>query len=489
MVRDLLAHGLKSQSRSPLWQRNVVVNVLLGLLAAYLMLNFLALGFFLDEVLEDLFPGRPPLEKFNELLLYSLLFGLFFRFLLQAFPLLDIQGYLLLPIRKSRLFHYLLIRSVFNIFNLLPFIIAVPFAAKVVFPQVGAAAGWAWIALLAGIALFNNFVAFYLKRQFSARPMAVLGVMLALAALAILDWKDILPVSGYFGRAVGLAMEQPYWLLLPLLLAVAAYGLVYHLLHRLTYLDALAGRQNAAQSSQGFAVLDRFGQVGSHLQLELKQIWRNKRPRSMLLISIFILLYPLMVVEELAEGKTGMVLSMVSLAVVFPMATYGQFLIAWESQYFSLLLARPVSSREYMEAKYYLFLCFTSLSTLLCLLFGLLDLRFVPIALAVGIFSMGVTAYLVLYLAAYNTRPADLGKGGMSWDGVGASQFILIIPVFVPVLLIYWLLSLAGGHHAALAGLAVMGIAGIMLKNRLIPLLQRHFERRKHILAISFKQK
>ncbi|MCB0570771.1 MAG: hypothetical protein KDC66_13440 [Phaeodactylibacter sp.] len=489
MIRDLLSHGLKSQTRSSFWQRSLVINILLGLFVAYLMLNFLFLGFFLDKILEEIFPGVPPLEKFNELLLYSMLFSLIFRFLMQSFPLLDIQGYLLLPIRKSRLYHYLLVKSVFNFFNLMPLFFVIPFAIKTVFPQQGS--GSAWLAVLLLIVLFNNFMAFYLKRQFSARPLAVLALVVAIGTLGFLDWKSVLPLSAYFGQGIGAVMQQPLWLAVPAVLVAIAYWLTFRLLRRYTYLDAMAtGQQSVAQSSQGFSVLTRFGQAGHYLQLELKQIWRNKRPRTMLVLAVLILFYPLMVDEELAAGKTGMALFMVSLAIIFPTASYGQFLISWESQFFNLLMARPVSSRAYLEAKYYLFLLFTSITLLLELLLGLLNYHFIPLVLASGLFSMGVTAYIIMYFATYNTRPVDPGKSAMmNWEGVGASQFILMIPVFLLPMAFYWGVSLLGGPNAALATLAVLGITGIALKNRILPLLQKQFERRKHILATSFKKK
>ncbi|MCB0588486.1 MAG: hypothetical protein KDD06_24555, partial [Phaeodactylibacter sp.] len=156
MIKDLLLHGWKSQVRSPFWQRSLAINILLGLLIAYLMLNFLALGFFLDVILQDAFPGESPFTLFNGFLLYTMLAGLAFRFLMQSFPVLDIQHYLLLPIPKRSLFHYLLIKSVFNVVNVMPLLFIVPFAGKVVFPEAGSTSGWAWIGLLLAIVLFNN---------------------------------------------------------------------------------------------------------------------------------------------------------------------------------------------------------------------------------------------------------------------------------------------------------------------------------------------
>ena len=477
--------------RSPFWQRSLAINILLGLLIAYLMLNFLALGFFLDVILQDAFPGESPFTLFNGFLLYTMLAGLAFRFLMQSFPVLDIQHYLLLPIPKRSLFHYLLIKSVFNVVNVMPLLFIVPFAGKVVFPEAGSTSGWAWIGLLLAIVLFNNFLAFYLKRQFTARPLAVLGALVGLAVMVLLDRKGLMPLSGYFAGVIGYTIAHPAWVSLAVVPVLGAYFLTYSFLNRYTYLDALEGHGQTARSTQGFAVLERFGKVGAYLQLELKQIWRNKRPQTMLAISIFILFYPFIAIDDFSQGEgMGLLLFMFVLAIVFPMATYGQFLIAWDSHYFSLILARKVSFREYLEGKYFLFLLFTTITTLICLLYGFVNPAVLPIVLAAGLFNMGATIYFVLFLATYNTRPVDPTRSAMmNWEGIGASQFILLIPVFVFPWAVYGICSLFVSNLGALAILGGLGLAGAALRTRILSLVERQFIKRKYILASSFKQK
>ncbi|MCB0546959.1 MAG: hypothetical protein KDD19_05180 [Phaeodactylibacter sp.] len=491
MIKDLLQHGWKSQVRSSFWQRSLAVNILLGLFVVYLMLNFLALGFFLDVILAEAFPDEDPFTLFNGFLLYTILAGLAFRFFMQNFPVLDIQNYLLLPIPKRHLFHYLLIKSVFNVVNLMPLLFIVPFAGKVVFPQEGSTSGWVWVALLLAIVLFNNFLAFYLKRQFTAHPLAVIGSLAGLAGLILLDVKEVLPLSGYFASAVGYVIAHPVGLVLGALLVLGAYFLTYGFLRRYTYLDALEGQGQTARSTQGFAALERFGKVGAYLQLELKQIWRNKRPKTMLALSIVILFYPFLAIDDFNQGEgMGMLLFMFVLAIVFPMATYGQFLISWDSHYFSLILARRVSFREYLEGKYYLFILLTTLTTTLCLLYGFSNRDALPIVLAAGLFNLGVTVYFVLFMATYNTRPVDPTKSAMmNWEGIGASQFVLLLPVFLLPWGLYAVSSTLVGSFGALAILGGVGLVGIALRGWMLSLIRRQFEKRKYILASSFKQK
>ena len=489
MVKALLSHGLKSQLRAPLWQRSLAINIVLGLVVLYFMLNFLLLGYFLDVLLLELFPDESPLEKLNSILLYTVLGGLVFRFFMQSFPVLDIQGYLLLPLRKSKLYRYLLVKSIFNVLNLLPFFFIIPFAAKAVFPEEGAAVGWSWAVLLSLLVLFNNFLAFYLKRRFTAQPLIAISLLAALALLGVLDWMAVLPLSAYLGGAVAQCLQQPAWLLLPLLAVIGAYQITYGLLRRYTYLDALSS-SSGARGLQGFAFLGRFGQVGSFLQLELKQIWRNKRPRATVLMGAFFLFYPFLGMARLEEGEMWNVLLMFLIGIVFPMATYGQYLFAWESSYFNLIMARRVKTKEYLEAKYYLFMLLTLAATMIILLYGLIDYRALLFVLASASFSLGVTIYLVLFLATYNTRPVDATKGAMmNWEGIGASQFILVLPTFILPMIFYGLFRLVLDNWGALIGLTIVGAVGILLKKPLLGLVQRQYERQRHILARGYRQK
>ena len=63
---------------------------------------------------------------------------------------------------------------------------------------------------------------------------------------------------------------------------------------------------------QGFAALERFGKVGAYLQLELKQIWRNKYFKTMLALSI-VILFILSGSDDFNQGEgMGMLLSCLS---------------------------------------------------------------------------------------------------------------------------------------------------------------------------------
>ncbi|HKK78215.1 MAG TPA: DUF5687 family protein, partial [Phaeodactylibacter sp.] len=239
MVYRLLRHSFLSQVRSPFWERSLIVNILLALLALYLLLNFLAIGYFLDVILAESFSGQDIIAVANGFLLYTLLGGLFARFMVQNFPMLDMQPYLLLPIKRNRLYHFLLLRSVFNLVNLMPLVVALPFALKVVYHRLGTASGTVWLATILALSLANHFLAFYLKRQFNLRPLAIVGLLVLLGGLVTLDVQGVVSFSAAFGQGVTMIVEQPALLVLPIAILLGVYGLLYRAMHYYSYLDTV----------------------------------------------------------------------------------------------------------------------------------------------------------------------------------------------------------------------------------------------------------
>lgn len=467
-----------------------MVNILLGLLALYLLANFLFAGYFLDVILASSVPDEHPIAVLSGIFFFTWIAGLLFRFLMQSFPVIDIQPYLLLPIKRSKLFHYLLFRSVFNVINLFPLVFILPFTFKVVATEYGALAQLAWIVSVMCLALFNNFVGFYLKRQFNISPFAILGAFVVLAGIVYLDTQEWLPLSGAFANAFMAILGNPVLVFIPIAIAALAYQLPLRALRSNAYLDSVEARQGRVESNEGIAALRRLGMAGQFVQMELLQIARNKRPKTMLLMAVLILFYPFFSLEYLENGESfSMVFLFTLMATTFPMATYGQFLIAWESSFFNMLMARRVPLMEYMKGKYYLFTLFNVAAFCVCLLYGLADIRMIPIVVVSFLVNMGITAYIILYLSTYNARPVNPEKSAfMNWEGVGASQFLLVLPAFFLPVVIHLLLQWILGWQWGLAVLGMISIVGILLHRPIMQAVVRQLSRRKYDLIDAYKQ-
>ena len=67
------------------------------------------------------------------------------RYFLQSLPILDVQPYLHLPIKKSSIVHYLLGKSFLHVMNFMTLLLFSPFAFKVIATSEGTNAAWSWL--------------------------------------------------------------------------------------------------------------------------------------------------------------------------------------------------------------------------------------------------------------------------------------------------------------------------------------------------------
>ena len=79
-------------------------------------MSFLVIGVGGYYILKKEFPEQDPLQLVNSYLLYAILGDLIFRYLMQKLPVMNIKPMLILPVKKSKLVHYVLGKSVFSAF-------------------------------------------------------------------------------------------------------------------------------------------------------------------------------------------------------------------------------------------------------------------------------------------------------------------------------------------------------------------------------------
>jgi hypothetical protein len=159
------------------------------------LLNFLGLGLVVDHILESVFPEEDVVSKFDSFLLYFFGIDLFIRFLLQKLPLLNVQHYLHLPISRSGIVHYAIVKSTLTFFNLVPCFLFIPHALKQIWPELSPLSALPWLAALACLALANGFLATYLKRQLSASPAWVATA--GRVGVALLDYYELIGLSRF----------------------------------------------------------------------------------------------------------------------------------------------------------------------------------------------------------------------------------------------------------------------------------------------------
>jgi hypothetical protein len=492
MTSIFLQHELKAFWRSKNAGKSLAVQIVLGILVVIILLYVLAAGFFLDMILSKIFPKQDLVVSFCGTILIYYLFDLLLRIQLQELPTLRVQPYLQLPVKRNALAQYLAIASLLSAFNLFPFLLFLPFIIKIIAFKWGGAITAAFIFSIVGITLFNNYLALYIKRRANLNGWLFLiaTVVLVLFVLGDLSWHiySIRNISYlFFGHLIG----APFYVLLPLLLGAAMYYINFLYIRQNFYLDELSSKKAAYKSSTEFPLLSRFGIIGDLVANEIKLIIRNKRPNSAVKMSLIFLAYGLIFYPNPAFNKTDYMTVFVGMFMtgIF-IINYGQFMFSWQAAHFDGLLVSKLNFADFIKAKYFLFTIVSTVAFVLTTPYVYFGWRVLIIQFAMYLWNIGVNTTIILFFANRNNRRIDLTKGAaFNWQGVGASQWVVSLPILLAPYIIYIPFSVLGQPNLALVILGATGLIFVFARGFFVKKLAADFYKHKFKIAEGFRDK
>jgi hypothetical protein len=236
--------------------------------------------------------------------------------------------------------------------------------------------------------------------------------------------------------------------------------------------------------------LNRYGGVGEMIALDLKLIFRNKRPRSLVILSVIILLYGFIFYPRyIASGSDSMLFMFALIINGIFIGNYGQFLFAWQSSHFDGMMSFNLNMEQYIRAKFALFLTVGTLQFLVMCLYGLMSWRLLPIQSAAFLYSIGVNSFVTIYAATFNYKYLDLRRSAsFNFQGIGAAQWLQsLLIMFAPALLFY-VLNRFFGFWIATACISFIGMTGLALNGMIISWLAGEFNLRKHKILEGFRE-
>jgi hypothetical protein len=487
----LLSHQWKSFWRSRNAGKGLAVQIFLGFIILYLLAVAVSVGFYLKKLLAKTFPDQDLIKVFCGFLLYYFAFDILLRFLLQDLPTLSIQPYLVQNIRRRKLIRFLNIRSLFTFFNLLPLLLFAPFSVMEIGPLYGYGVAAGFVSSLFFLTIFNHFLILYIKRKTFLNSWWMLGFFVVVAILGGCDYFKIFSLRHVSGLLFTPLLRMPWLALVTPVMAVAAYWNNYAFLYRNLYLEDIE-RKNKRKEGAQYAFLNRFGTIGELIALELKLMLRNKRPRTILLLSGAFVLYGFIFYKPqyLDKNKLGSIMMGALFVTGIFISNYGQFLFAWQSSHFDGLMAARLSVRTYIKSK---FVLFTSVCTLLLFLstfYGLISWKILVIQLAAYFYNIGLHSVIAVFFATRSAKPIDITrKAAFNYQGLGTAQWLYTLFVFLIPLGIYLPFSILAGPWWGVLALGLMGLISLLLQDWWIDWLTRQFIRRKYQVLEGFREK
>ncbi len=351
----LISYQFKSFVRNEKWRRNIISRLISGVTIIVLVFGFLFVGRYIKEILKEV--GGEPVATFNSVIVWYFAGDLIQRCSLQSLPTLQVVPFLRLPVRRLQLINWLLFRSLWNVFNLIPFMVVVPFIVRILAPRYGE---WAGVTYFTGIFLLvlqNNFLAVligFLSKRNLMYMLIPLGIFAGLYFSRYLHFSvtSFSKTAGQFlvnGRIL-------FFLLLSGSIAITVW-ITHMILAPHFYIDEMTPSKDWTFTSSipGLDNFKKSGEIKRNIWLELNLILRNKRPRQVLgLTPLFLMAYFVYILSADKTINPLLYLLIISMVSGLLPTQYGQFLFSWESSYFDGIMARKNDFSRYVQSKYYL---------------------------------------------------------------------------------------------------------------------------------------
>ena len=204
MIQKFLYLEWKAFIRSASFATNLALKILMGFVAVYFILIFLALGIGVFYILKK--ENMDPVATVNKFMIYYVLMDLIIRLLLQKIPVMNIRPMLIFPIKKSTIVHFSLGKTVLSFFNLVHGFFLIPFCVVLIIEGYDVLSVVLWYTAIFSLLYINNFLNILLSNKDN-----LFAIFLAIAAiLGGLHYYGLFNITDYTAPFFN-AIFNTYW--------------------------------------------------------------------------------------------------------------------------------------------------------------------------------------------------------------------------------------------------------------------------------------
>ena len=484
MTSHFLKLEWKQFFRSSSFSKSIGAKILIGFFGLYFTCCFLLIGIGGYWILKKQFPEKDPLVLVNSFLMYVIVADLMFRYLMQKLPVMNIKPLLVLPIQKSKIVHFILTKSSCSFFNILGLFFYVPFSIVLIIKGYDITGVLAWLFSLILIIQSANFLNFLINKSMIALTV-IIGLLVTLVGLQNFEIVDVASLGGRFFDAI---YATPLYCLISVLIVAALYRLNFKQLRNQVYLDeAIASKVEEAKSVD-LSWTDRLGDVAPFIKNDIRLIWRNKRTKTVFLMSFLLLLYGLIFFTSDVYKDMKPLLMFASLFITGGFTlNYGQFIPAWDSAHYKMLMSQSFRYRKFLESKWVLMVSMTFILYLLSFPYLYFGVDIFLMITAGAIFNIGFNSLFLLYAGSFNRKRIDLTKSAFgNTQGTSATQFLVIIPLMLFPMLLFWGFDAFVGYNSGFIAVASVGVLAFVFKNTLMNFIEKKYIKDKYAMINAF---
>lgn len=495
MFLTILKHQWQSFYRAHFFQRNLAIKFFIGFFLAIVFYRLMELVAQLPGLMQHYLPEKPAHEWFFRYLLFLYPADLITRLAVQSVPKQAVVKYLHLPVKRSRLAFYTIIRSWFSIYNFYLLVALAPFLTQTIYQEVSVHAFWQVMAGCYLLGMVNHSITMYIKTRqaFGIQNLkTIIPIVLLILLIALLLHGSIREWSFQLGMAF-FSGNHFVFFGLALLITSMLYLAYLNLQTGVYSITDQAGHGSQGNTGSVEKLFLRWLVLGPYWDMEWKMIMRNKRSRMNFLqtpVSIIIILALLYLNEGLSVSQTAPIL-------VMALGSYGfihlQYVFSWESRFFDYIATRQIDMTRFVRSKYYFYVLMAILQFIILTPFILWfnPGYFFPL-LALLLYITGPGYWILFYNGLANSTRIDPNKTAFfNFEGTSGTLFFTIILVFmgiIPFMIMGMILPLPGqmGFYVS-AGLT--GLFFILASKFWTNDIGRRFIQKKYHHLNKFREK
>ncbi|MES2485253.1 MAG: DUF5687 family protein [Bacteroidota bacterium] len=487
MLLHFLRLEWKSFFRASSFTGNMVLKIFMILAAVYFIGIFLVMGFLAYDIMLDF--TRDPLVLVCKLSIYYLLGDLIIRQLMQKIPIINIRPLLTLPIKRSTVVNFALGKTFVSFFNIIHAFFFIPFSIVLIKHGYGGLNVLLWLLSMWLLVYCNNLLNILLTNKDSL----FIVFLIILAGLGGLQYYSVFDITLLTGPFFHMMYTTSYMFVVPLVVFALLYVVTHRYFLNAMYLDTgLKGKHEEART-QNFTWLNRFGLMGTFLKNDLKLLTRNKRSKSVLIMSFMFLFYGLLFMTGGIDIYDNPYMKMFGSIFVTGgfMFTFGQFVPSWDSAYYPLMMSQNIKYRDYIASKWWLVVVGVSISAILASFYLYFGVETYLIVLAGAVYNIGMNSHLVLLGGAFVKTPIDLTSGKQAFGDKKAFNIqglLLTLPKLVLPMVLFVCGNLIGPQYGYIF-VAIAGLLGFAFRNYMFTVIEKLYKTQKYSTIAAYKQK
>ncbi|NMH89298.1 hypothetical protein HHX25_17430 [Flavivirga sp. Y03] len=490
MVKHFINLEWKSAFRAPNLGKSIGVKIFMGFLGLWLLLTFLGAGMILYPGLKKIFPDKDPLLLVNSFLFYWVLGDLIFRFFFQKLPVMSVKPLLVLPIKRSKVVNYVLRKSSLSFFNFLPLFLIIPFGVTLITKDYPVNSVLVWMLALAIITQINNFLNYIIESFSSKADLSFLPLVALSGILFGLNHFNIISFGEIISDGVNAIYKSPIFIIAPILILIIIYLVNFKILRKKLFLDGTLKNKAEAVNTSDLEWTKNFGEVGPFMRLDIKLIWRNKRTKSTVWIMVLGLLYGLFIYTNPGmSGKTPFYIFVGVFSTGIFLMNFGQFVPAWDSSYYKLLMSQNIKYEKYLKSKFTLMTFSVIILFVLGIPYVYFGWKVLFAHFAAAIYNIGVNTHVILWGGSYNRKKINLDqKAAFNYQGTGAVQWLIGIPLLLLPMGIFTGFYFLTGFEASCLIIMVMGVLGVVFHQKIMLFITGKYLDSKYKMIDAFDQ-